>query len=574
MRALGLLLAIGAVTAAAVGYIAVTREAPDPPEPAADAPFIRAPSPLEKDVDTAERRTSLVVKAIRGGLLADLAARDFEKVATRFTDDFQARIADPQRGERIADQPVEIRRTVEPRTLHDRAETVAVLKALLGSIAAVERTSWRVFGAEVAAEAPVWTAQRAHLIIAGVDETGAKISLLATVAAEVVEVDGAQRLRRLALEEATWTRSSLPEFRDLSALVGVDWSLSAADEANVQGMIDLREMVATGGLTALDYNRDGFWDVLASHQAVGTVLFQNDGAGGFVKKTLPLIDTRGAAGKFYLWVDLDNDGAEELVSTKPALYTFAGGRMKQVEGALPFTLPEGMKAPDFEGLTACDVNGDQLLDLVFDGYGHETSALGFNNVDSSAGVPNLLFINQGGLRFVEEGRARGLAETRYTFVAECFDFDDDGDVDLFFGNDYGPNEYYENTGGGRFRADAEHPLRKGTSFSMGVSIADYDNTGELSISISNMYSHSGSRIVPLTSGLSEHMQGVLSRLAAGNTFYVRKAGGFEERADELGVAMGDWAWGNIFFDFDNDGDKDLYVVNGYTTHADPTAPDF
>jgi len=558
-----------AAAAAIVAYVAR-----DDAPAVADGPFIRSPAKQLTDVDAAEAATTRAVKAVRGGFLAHLAARDMSAVAAALAPDFEARIADPKTGAKIDDDDLEIRRTSATDTRLDRDATVTLLGSLVGSWAAIERTAWRVFRAEVSAETPMWTRQEVHLILAGQEADGTKVSWYATVTAEIVTVDGSLRLRRLAVADSTWVRGKLRGFADLSRLVGFDWNLSEVDRANVQGMIDLREMVATGGLTALDYNRDGFMDVLASHQAVGSVLFENDGTGGFVKRTLPLIADKADAGKFYLWVDLDNDGAEELVSTKPALYTFASGAMTAVDEGLQFVLPEGMTAPDFEGVTVCDVNGDDLLDLIFAGYSHADSAKAFNNVDSHAGVPNLLFINKGGLRVEEEGARRGVAETRYSFVAECFDFDSDGDVDVFFGNDYGPNEFYDNDGDGRFTADPQHTLRTGTSFSMGVSIADYDNDGTKAISISNMYSHSGNRIVPLTSGLSGHMQGVLSRLAAGNTFYELDGGKLKEVAHDRGVDMADWAWGNIFFDFDNDGDKDLYVVNGYTTHADPTAPDF
>jgi hypothetical protein len=70
------------------------------------------------------------------------------------------------------------------------------------------------------------------------------------------------------------------------------------------------------------------------------------------------------------------------------------------------------------------------------------------------------------------------------------------------------------------------------------------------------------------------MKETLSKLAAGNTLYSLSDGHFTEHAKKTGVDLADWAWGNIFFDFDNDGDKDLYVVNGYTTHRDQKAPDF
>ena len=187
---------------------------------------------------------------------------------------------------------------------------------------------------------------------------------------------------------------------------------------------------------------------------------------------------------------------------------------------------------------------------------------------------NLLFINKGKLRFVEDAEARGIKGTKYSFVTDCFDFDEDGDVDLFVGNDYGRNDYYENLGKGRFRADDAHPFHLGSSFSMGISIADYDNTGSLAVSVSNMYSHAGNRIVPLAKGLTPQARKELLRVAAGNSLYEREDGRWSDQSKLMGVDNSDWAWGNIFFDVDNDADKDLYVATGYTSNTDPHLPDF
>ena len=197
-----------------------------------------------------------------------------------------------------------------------------------------------------------------------------------------------------------------------------------------------------------------------------------------------------------------------------------------------------------------------------------------NFVKGTDGARNLLFLNHGDFKFSEEGRQRGLKDTSYSFVAECHDFDRDGDVDLFVGNDYGQNNLYQNDGKAYFHDDVTHPFHRGRGFSMGISMADFDNTGHYAVSLSNMYSHAGNRIVPLADNLSDEMRQILEGYAAGNSLFEQKDGSWQETAVRRQVEYAQWAWGNVFFDFDNDRDQDLYVVNGFTSHEDPKAPDF
>ena len=157
-----------------------------------------------------------------------------------------------------------------------------------------------------------------------------------------------------------------------------------------------------------------------------------------------------------------------------------------------------------------------------------------------------------------------------------FDLDGDGDLDLFEGNDFGRNLVWDNRGEGTFRALADHPLARDTSNTMGVTVADWDNTGAWGIYLSNMYSHAGHRVVGLAGSVGDAMQARLRVLAQGNQLFARAAadGVWADRGVPLGVNEAGWAWGAHFLDLDNDGDKEIFVTNGNTSHADPETPDF
>ena len=111
---------------------------------------------------------------------------------------------------------------------------------------------------------------------------------------------------------------------------------------------------------------------------------------------------------------------------------------------------------------------------------------------------------------------------------------------------------------------------------MGVTVADLTGNGQWDLYISNMYSHAGNRIVPLA---QEQFEGKdyaeLLRLSQGNALYTLDASGaYGDSAQSLGLAEAGWAWGQAVFDPDNDGDWDVYVVNGNTSNRDARAPDY
>ncbi len=110
---------------------------------------------------------------------------------------------------------------------------------------------------------------------------------------------------------------------------------------------------------------------------------------------------------------------------------------------------------------------------------------------------------------------------------------------------------------------------------MGLTIADWDNTGRWSLGLSNMYSHAGHRIVPLAAALSKSMRDKVAIIGRGNEVYTQDvAGEWQEHGEQLGINESGWAWASIFFDMDNDGDQELFVTNGNTSNSDESAPDW
>ena len=107
---------------------------------------------------------------------------------------------------------------------------------------------------------------------------------------------------------------------------------------------------------------------------------------------------------------------------------------------------------------------------------------------------------------------------------------------------------------------------------MSASWFDYDRDGRLDLYVGNMWSAAGLRVSSQSAfqqTLSGDVRNLYERHAKGNTLFRGQADGtFVDATFDSGVAHGRWAWSSDALDFDNDGDEDLYIANGYVTNSD------
>ncbi len=329
------------------------------------------------------------------------------------------------------------------------------------------------------------------------------------------------------------------------------------------------------GLAIGDVNGDGLDDIyllqpgglpnrLLIHQADGTVVDQSQEAG------VDILDfTRSA-----LLIDLDNDGDQDLVVSMWQRLMFL-----ENDGQGHFTAKavlSDMKAA--YSLAAADYDQDGDLDLFACIYYPKQAAADrvaepIPYYNATNGGKNILVRNEGNWKFHDATDEVGLGENnyRFSFAASWDDFDNDGDVDLYVANDFGPNHLYRNDKG-HFSDVAASIGAEDMNFGMSASWGDFNRDGWMDLYISNMFSSAGNRVTfqsNFKSDLDDKLRNKYQKLARGNTLLVNHGGKFADVSNEQQVTVGRWAWGSLFVDVNNDGWEDLMVANGFLTGKKP-----
>jgi hypothetical protein len=219
------------------------------------------------------------------------------------------------------------------------------------------------------------------------------------------------------------------------------------------------------------------------------------------------------------------------------------------------------------GITVFDYDGDGDLDLyLLNG----TYLKGISDPDGStfANTPNELYRNNGDGTFTEVAGQAGVDDRHWSMAAGAFDYDGDGDTDLYVLN-FGPNVFYRNNGDGTFTDVSDSLGLRGpdllngfTKWSVGVAFWDYDLDGRIDLMVGNFLAFDPAYVSPATPHMMPHpseYRGQASML------YRQEADGrFTDVTRAMGLFFPDSkCMGLTVFDYDDDGDLDLFQGNDH-----------
>jgi len=371
--------------------------------------------------------------------------------------------------------------------------------------------------------------------------------------------------------------SDHPAFENVAAASGIEFTNAyyprfLKDQAF--GMM----RYAGGGISAVDYNNDGFSDLFIP-DGVASRLFKNNGDGTFT-------DVTAAAGLSGLdgvttaaFADFDNDGFKDVFVSR----MYSPNQLFRNNGDGTFTNVTKRSGIGADCCTTAalwfDYNNDGKPDLFLGRYLDARSTIPGNFLRAT-GEPNQLYRNNGDGSFTNVTMEAGVGADGLCLSATSADYDDDGYPDLLVAHNFGRATLYHNERDGTF---ADVTAKAGALvFGSGTSVsaADFDNDGRIDFLSSGVRSEHawfaesppGVKSLTQSAGLNKDEPAyygvfrglrVLQEMVRGNHLLRNRGDGtFEEVAIKAGATPLGWLWGAAFGDLDNDGWQDIYAADG------------
>lgn len=322
-------------------------------------------------------------------------------------------------------------------------------------------------------------------------------------------------------------------FEEIASEVGLDFSHEMSSGDNFFGQ--------SGGVAAGDYNSDGWVDLYAiGGDDRPNLLLTNQADGTFTDNALEAgLDLIGK-GSGPAFADIDGDGDLDLFIGSvddgvTKLFLNTGD-----DSFTDITTSSNLDLPGNNVSAAWgDYDQDEDLDLLISHW----------SLEESDGA-RFLWRNNGDLTFTNVSIETNLiwdSNGDLSFSPGFADINNDGALDVLFVADGITSAVFLNQPDmGVFEDITDEQISDRSG--MGSAIADYDNDGDLDWFVSSI------------------SRGTLDRNRIfGNRLYENQGQGyFIDVTETAGVREGHWGWGSCFSDFDNDGNQDIFHVNGFS----------
>lgn len=352
-------------------------------------------------------------------------------------------------------------------------------------------------------------------------------------------------------------------------------------ENDTCNVLEYMNIYTGAGVAAGDVNNDGLPDLFFSGNQESGRLYINKGDFKFedVTEKAGLLSNRWQTGVSMVdinqdgWLDIyvNVSGSEKFGSLSNLLYinnkngTFS--EKAEAYGIADKRLTMNASFFDY------DRDGDLDLFLITNPADEMVSGINSLNerkINGESAGTDILYRNNGNETFTDVSKEAGILVEGYSLGAAITDVNEDGWPDIYVSNDFLTNDIlYINQRDGRFRDETSNCLKHTSFASMGNDAADFNNDGHTDLFVLDMLPEDNYRkkmIIPPASfdkfqlSLAKGYEPQYTR----NTLQLNNGNGtFSDIGFMAGVSSTDWSWSALLADYDNDGDKDLMVTNGF-----------
>jgi hypothetical protein len=355
----------------------------------------------------------------------------------------------------------------------------------------------------------------------------------------------------VSIDDSGW------RFTDVTASAGIHAVHGYAGGAQVD-----QARLTAAGVAAGDYDDDGWIDLyFVSGDHSGNQLLRNLGNGRFENRSEAAgVGLRGQSGAGPIFADIDGDDRLDLLVLgvrAPFVTLFRNrgdGRFEDVTSRSHLPLDRDSYSAAFG-----DYDGDGDLDLFVTHWA----------TFGAAGTTQHLWRNDGDWQFTDVSLTSDISRAffdpdeivfqDFSFTPTFADLDSDGWPDLVVAGDFGTSKLFRNRRDGTFENITSAVISDENG--MGSAVGDYDNDGDLDWFVSSVWDPNGK---------AEAFWGI----SGNRLYRNRGDGRFDDATDLAGVREGYWGWASTFADLNNDGHLDLFHVNGWGPLQDAAAAEF